>query len=87
MSEKKQILELSPPEYDSDFEKKQYSGFTCPYCNGNGWINDWSAKRDDPAVIGCTHCGGSGHLKAEVTIKWIAEEKKDGGYNTTKKIV
>lgn len=75
MSKKKQIYELTPPEYGSDFEKEVYTGFRCTKCNGNGWVRDWDAKRDDPAVIGCTRCGGSGRLKAEVTVKWIAEDK------------
>jgi predicted RNA-binding Zn-ribbon protein involved in translation (DUF1610 family) len=76
MSEKKQMLEIQPPEYDTGIEKKNYTDFACPGCNGNGWIIDWDVKRDDPASIGCTRCGGSGRLKAEITVKWIAEEKK-----------
>jgi hypothetical protein len=76
MSEKIQILKLIPPQYGNDVEKTECDGFACPHCNGNGWIKDWGAKRDEPVVIDCDRCGGSGKLKAEVVVKWSAEEKE-----------
>lgn len=77
MSEKKQILEITPPEYDNDFEKTQCTGFRCTRCNGTGSLKDWSAKRDDPVMYDCDRCGGSGRLKANVEIRWSAEAKEN----------
>lgn len=73
MSKKKQILEITPPEYGDDFEKTQCTGFRCTKCNGNGRLRDWDVKRDDPAMYDCDRCGGSGKLKASVEIRWSAE--------------
>ena len=74
MSQKKQIIELSPPEYEDNLEKIQLFGLGCPKCNSRGWLKDWDAQRDDKNIYDCPRCGGSGKLKAEVAIVWSAEE-------------
>jgi DnaJ-class molecular chaperone len=76
MSRYMQILEVSPPEHsaDSETEKQWAGGFKCPTCNGFGCV--WNEKKypDDPDMVDCARCGGRGKLRAEITIRWEAEE-------------
>ena len=74
MSEKKQIIELTPPNYDSTIENSEFTGFACTKCAGRGWLHDWGATRDEKGMYDCPRCGGSGKLKATVQIVWSADK-------------
>ena len=67
MSEKKDILVLSSPNFGTGKETiGYYTGYACGYCHGNGWF--WN-----PEII--HECGGTGHVKGIVTVEWIPDEE------------
>lgn len=69
MSKKSTIIEIIPP----DRLKKEVlvvSPQTCGYCHGNGW--HWGPQLKK---VKCPDCGGTGEVKAIVTIDWQANKK------------
>ena len=77
------MIELSAPAVLRDHRPELFAvkGFTCPECEGNGWV--WGRDEDAPdadcrgwAKKSCPTCGGTGELDAEVTVNW---KKQDGG--------
>ena len=72
MSSKKVIIEVHPPDYRME-EREVIHGFVCPSCYGRGNIMEFDKK--DPYSIECIRCGGSGKLRALVSIAFEAEKK------------
>lgn len=75
MSRKQQALLLSAPLFGDIHrkEREEFSGFTCSYCTGNGWF--WKEdNQGERCKENCKTCGGSGRLKAVVTVEWKAEK-------------
>ena len=72
MSKRKQIIELIAPDYKNGVENDTFNGFSCPACNGRGWNLDHAPRGS--TKIDCTRCGGSGKLRAKVTIEWEADK-------------
>lgn len=69
MSLKKQIIEITPPgriETEVLISHPQ----PCGYCRGNGW--HWGSNY---RKVPCPDCGGSGEVRAMVTIKWEPVKK------------
>ncbi|WP_042373711.1 hypothetical protein [Bacteroides neonati] len=74
MSKKQQALILSAPLFGDVHPKEQqeFNGFPCSGCQGNGW--HWKEnKYGDRIKEPCSVCGGTGKLKAVVTIEWKAD--------------
>lgn len=42
--------------------------FPCPFCSGNGW--HWANLEGESYKKPCSHCNGTGKLKANITIQW-----------------
>ena len=69
MSNFSNILRLYPTVTTEQVEHLEPDvTFPCPHCSGNGW--NWSLLEGDPIKKICSHCNGSGRLKAKVTIHW-----------------
>lgn len=73
MSEKKEILILSSPDFGVGKETiGYYAGYTCGYCHGNGWF--WNPEIIHERVkIPCPKCGGTGRVKGIVTVEWVPD--------------
>ncbi len=73
MSEKKDILVLSSPNFGTGKETiGYYTGYACGYCHGNGWF--WNPEIIHERVkIPCPKCGGTGHVKGIVTVEWVPD--------------
>ena len=71
MSEKKQVVEVSPNKFVHDTERIYLYDFVCVSCNGSG--NHVAYHGKDASVIECSRCKGSGRLRAKVVISWEAD--------------
>jgi hypothetical protein len=71
MSKRKQIIELCPPGYADSQESSTVTGFVCPKCSGRGYVMEYDGR--EPDRIDCPRCGGSGRLRAKVSIWWEAD--------------
>ena len=71
MSKQTHIIEIVPQKYDNKPEKEELTGFDCPTCSGRGW--HWNHERETTKEA-CSRCGGSGKLKAKVTILWESDK-------------
>ena len=69
MSEYKQVVEIAPPRYQEVRERTVFGGYRCPVCDGRGGFSEQTG-RDEYKTTPCDYCDGTGHVKAEVTIKW-----------------
>lgn len=72
MSNFSNILRLYPTVTTEQVEHLEPDvTFPCPYCSGNGWHwSNWANTNGESIKEICTHCNGSGRLKAKVTIHW-----------------
>lgn len=69
MSVKKHILEINPSKYLFKKEEFVIRDFACPKCHGSGEFVDIIMRNDIRTNI-CDFCGGSGSVKADVTVSW-----------------
>ena len=67
MSKRKAVIEITPPECQT-FESDVVRGVFCPLCAGGGIV-------EADGVIKCGRCGGSGRLRAYITISWMADKE------------
>ena len=72
MSNRKQIIEIMPSEYDFVNEHEIIRGFACPTCTSRGFNIDRGIKGDN-IHIACPRCEGTGRLRATVMINWEAD--------------
>jgi DNA-directed RNA polymerase subunit RPC12/RpoP len=70
MSGRAIIIEIIPPAHDN-IEQVVERGLQCPCCS-RGKIVEWGIKEN--RVIDCSRCGGTGLLRARVTVEWEADE-------------
>ncbi|WP_196039100.1 hypothetical protein [Bacteroides nordii] len=71
MSKNIAALLITPPLFIKEFtrETEVFHGLTCTACCGNGW--HWKEdKYGERYKNNCHHCGGTGKLKAVVTIEY-----------------
>lgn len=73
MSEKQNGVLITAPLFGAGRETVgEFSGYACGYCHGRGYFLD-------PDIINecvkkaCPSCGGTGKVKAVVTIDWIPD--------------
>jgi DnaJ-class molecular chaperone len=73
MSTLKHSIEVHPDEKIPCIKHEQHNGgiFICPVCNGRKGFR-YEKGRNLYEEKSCTHCKGSGKVKAVVTIDWLA---------------
>ncbi len=72
MSTQKQLVEITPPDYQQVHETMIFRGYQCPVCNGQGAFIHYYAH-DDYETTPCDYCDATGKLKAEVRITWNSD--------------
>lgn len=73
MSELKHIISIEPPAYEQIREQFTLRNYICPKCDGKGGFQETESHNHD-RFIECDYCEGTGKVKAEVMIKWGADE-------------
>lgn len=69
MSSFSNILRLFPTISENHTEHLEPDVlFPCPFCSGNGW--HWHTEVNERIKKPCTHCKGSGKLKAKISVLW-----------------
>ena len=73
MSEKQNGVLITAPLFGTGKEKpEEFPGYSCGNCQGNGYVID-------PDIITervkkpCPSCGGTGQVKAVVTVEWVRD--------------
>lgn len=82
MSETVKLLKIKPAlaGLRGDGETFKYKGFECPSCKGRGYhLSEpkgyHGSALDDVEQTDCFRCGATGHLCADVVIRWSPDEK------------
>ena len=72
MSRKRVTIEVEPPTVFREARPERFTvgGFTCPKCDGNGWVWRMNVDAPDWEQSSCPLCGGSCEVSADVTISW-----------------
>lgn len=72
MSRKSAIITVEPPPHNTDTEKHEITGFSCPYCCGQG---SWSEQigYNEYEEHTCNVCHGAKNIKAVIKINWIPD--------------
>lgn len=69
MSKKQAGVLITAPLFGTGQEREEFNGYYCGYCQGNGYFwND--ASDNERQKYPCPKCGGTGKVKAVVTIDW-----------------
>ena len=78
MSKKNEILIIEPGQYYGCIHDERYTsvGHNCSYCHGNGYFIPTQIGHDEYEDNPCPVCGGTGRLKAEITIHWVPDSKE-----------
>lgn len=72
MSKRLNGVQISAPLFGVGKEKpEEFPGYSCGYCQGNGWF--WDPDENEPVKKPCPSCGGTGQVKAVVTVEWVAD--------------
>lgn len=69
MSKQRNIIEITPPEYQQVRENMFFRNYTCPVCNGKGSFTEQTGYNEWESTV-CDYCDGTGKVKAVVNIKW-----------------
>lgn len=69
MSERRNIIEVTPPAYEKVREFLTFSGYRCPVCSGRGKFTE-EIGRDKYETTTCDYCQGVGAVRAEILINW-----------------
>lgn len=73
MSEKRNGVLITAPLFGTGRESVgEFTGYTCGYCQGNGWFWD-SDIINERLKKPCPKCGGSGRVKGIVTVEWVPD--------------
>lgn len=73
MSKKQNGVLITAPLFGTGLETiGEFSGYTCGYCQGNGWFWD-SDIINERLKKPCPKCGGSGKVKGIVTVDWVPD--------------
>lgn len=78
MSKKQNGVLVTAPHFGTGRETVgEFPGYSCGYCQGNGYFQgDITVK--DTELVPCPKCGGTGKVKGIVTVDWVP----DGGSET-----
>lgn len=79
MSRISEILTIEPGSFFGSIHDERYTstGHDCSYCNGRGRFAPIQVGRDEYEENPCPVCGGTGRLKAEITIHWAPDNKQE----------
>lgn len=73
MSERQNGVLITAPLFGTGQEKpEEFTGYSCGYCQGNGWFWD-SDIIHERVKKPCPSCGGTGKVKAIVTVEWVPD--------------
>ena len=73
MSQKQNGVLITAPLFGTGREKpEEFTGYSCGYCQGRGWHWDPDAIAE-PQKKPCPSCGGTGQVKAIVTVEWLPD--------------
>lgn len=73
MSKKQNGVLITAPLFGTGKEApEEFRGYSCGACQGNGWYWDWETYRDATKKT-CAACGGTGQVKAVVTVEWFPD--------------
>ena len=73
MSEKQNGVLITAPLFGVGRETiGEFNGYTCGHCQGNGYYLDLDIITERVKRT-CPSCGGTGKVKAVVTIDWIPD--------------
>lgn len=73
MSEKQNGVLITAPLFGTGRETVgEFPGYTCGHCRGNGYFLDPDIVTERVKKP-CPSCGGTGKVKAVVTIDWIPD--------------
>lgn len=50
----------------------EFPGYSCGYCQGNGWFLD-AEVITERVKTPCPKCGGTGRVKGIVTVEWVPD--------------
>lgn len=73
MSKRQNGVLITAPLFGTGLETLgEFSGYTCGYCQGNGyfWSQDTLGERVKKP---CPKCGGTGKVKGIVTVEWVSD--------------
>ena len=73
MSESRHIISIEPARYEQVHERFTFHNFVCPKCHGQGGFRE-NEGHNHSRFTECDYCEGTGKVKAEVMIKWGADE-------------
>lgn len=69
MSKRQNGVLITAPLFGTGQEREEFNGYSCGYCQGEGW--HWNPEIIHERVKSpCPKCGGTGKVKAVVTIDW-----------------
>lgn len=69
MSKRQNGVLITAPLFGTGEEREEFTGYACGYCHGNGWFPG-IGEQNERTKIKCPKCGGTGKVKAVVTIDW-----------------
>mgnify|MGYP001241621238 FL=1 len=73
MSKKQDIALITAPLFGTGRETLDtFYGHSCGYCQGRGWFLD-AEIINEQVKKPCPSCGGTGKVKAVVTIEWLPD--------------
>lgn len=73
MSKISKVMEITPPRGRVTTERLVSKGYSCGYCQGNGYfwgVDDYGESIQEP----CPVCNGSAEVDAIINIEWKAGE-------------
>ena len=73
MSKKQNGVLVTAPHFGTGRETVgEFPGYSCGYCQGNGYFQgDITVK--DTELVPCPKCGGAGKVKGIVTVDWVPD--------------
>ena len=73
MSKKQNGVLVTAPHFGTGRETVgEFPGYSCGYCQGNGYFQgDITVK--DTELVPCPKCGGTGKVKGIVTVDWVPD--------------
>ena len=78
MSERQNGVLITAPLFGTGVESAgEFRGYSCGYCQGNGWFLDPEIIHER-VKMACPKCGGTGKVKAVVTIEWQPDGEVKG---------
>lgn len=73
MSERQEGIRIKAPRFGTGQEPpEEFAGYSCGYCHGYGYFSQ-DNQHGEWEKYPCPKCGGTGKVKAVVTIDWLPD--------------